>query len=147
MSHSSATIAAERAEKDWVSISFLTATPVIGILGTALYTWQVGFEWWMLGLCVTLYALVGMAICAGYHRFFSHKTYECAWPVQLYYAIFGAAAVQNSIAAWSRGTGAITSTSTTTGTRTTSSAASGGRTSSGSSTVTTSTRTARTSRT
>lgn len=103
MSHSSATIAAERAEKDWVAISFLTATPVIGILGTALYTWQVGFEWWMLGLCLTLYALVGMAICAGYHRYFSHKTYECAWPVQLFYAIFGASAVQNSIAAWSSG--------------------------------------------
>jgi stearoyl-CoA desaturase (delta-9 desaturase) len=102
VSHAVAATAAPR-KKDWVSITFLTLTPVIGILGTALYTWQVGFEWWMLGLCVTLYALVGMSICAGYHRYFSHKTYECAWPVQLFYAVFGASAVQNSIAAWSAG--------------------------------------------
>ena len=101
--HAAAAVASPTAEKDWVAIGFLTASPLIGIVGTAAYTWYVGFEWWMLGLCLTLYAVVGMAICAGYHRYFSHKTYECAWPVQLFYAFFGASAVQNSIAAWSAG--------------------------------------------
>jgi stearoyl-CoA desaturase (delta-9 desaturase) len=89
--------------KDWVSIAFLTLTPVIGIVGTALYTLQAGFEWWMPLLTVGLYFVVGMSVTAGYHRHFSHKTYDCHPVVQAFYAIFGAMAVQNSIAVWSAG--------------------------------------------
>ena len=32
-----------------------------------------------------------------YHRFFSHKSYEASRPVQVFYAIFGAMAAENSI--------------------------------------------------
>lgn len=88
-------------QKDWVNILFLTLTPVIGIAGTALYTWYAGFQLWMAILMVGMYLAVGLSITAGYHRFFSHKTYEAAWPVQLFYAIFGAMAAQNSILWWS----------------------------------------------
>jgi len=87
--------------KDWVNIIFLTLTPIIGIVGTTLYTIRNGFEPWMAILGVTMYALVGMSICAGYHRFFSHKSYEAARPVQAFFAFFGAMAAQNSILWWS----------------------------------------------
>lgn len=88
-------------QKDWVNILFLTLTPVIGIVGTAAYTWYAGFQLWMPLLMVGMYLAVGLSITAGYHRFFSHKTYEAAWPVQLFYALFGAMAAQNSILWWS----------------------------------------------
>jgi stearoyl-CoA desaturase (delta-9 desaturase) len=91
----------ESKPKDWVNILFLTLTPVIGIAGTALYTWRNGFHLWMPLLTIGMYLLVGISICAGYHRFFSHKSYEAAAPVQLFYAIFGAMAAQNSILWWS----------------------------------------------
>jgi len=87
--------------KDWVNISFLTLTPVLGVLGTAAYTWYAGFHLWMPLLTIGLYLAVGISICAGYHRFFSHKSYEAAPVVQVFYAIFGAMAAQNSILWWS----------------------------------------------
>jgi stearoyl-CoA desaturase (delta-9 desaturase) len=86
---------------EWVSIAFLLLTPLIGVVGTTLYTIHVGFQPWMLGLCAGLWVLIGMSICAGYHRHFSHKTYDCAKPVQLFYAVFGAMAAQNSALIWS----------------------------------------------
>jgi stearoyl-CoA desaturase (delta-9 desaturase) len=89
--------------KDWVTISFLTLTPVIGIVGTAIYTAYAGFSWWMPALTAVLYLLVGLSVTAGYHRHFSHKTYDCHPAVQVFYAIFGAMSVQNTIAAWSAG--------------------------------------------
>ncbi|MFZ2490885.1 MAG: fatty acid desaturase [Thermoanaerobaculia bacterium] len=88
-------------KKDWVNILFLTLTPVIGIVGTALYTWYAGLQLWMPLLTLGMYLLVGISICAGYHRFFSHKSYEASRPVQIFYAIFGAMAAQNSILWWS----------------------------------------------
>jgi stearoyl-CoA desaturase (delta-9 desaturase) len=88
-------------KKDWVNIAFLTLTPVIGLAGTAAYTWYAGFSLWMAALLVGMYLAVGISICAGYHRFFSHKSYEAAKPVQYFFAIFGAMAAQNSILWWS----------------------------------------------
>lgn len=88
-------------QKDWVNIAFLTLTPVIGVLGTALYTWRNGFHLWMLALMVGMYLAVGFSITAGYHRFFSHKSYEASAPVQALFAFFGAMAAQNSILWWS----------------------------------------------
>jgi stearoyl-CoA desaturase (delta-9 desaturase) len=89
--------------KDWTNIAFLTLTPLVGIAGTAAWTWHVGFAPWMAVLLGTMYLLVGLSICAGYHRFFSHKSYECSPAVQVFYAVFGAMAAQNSIAGWSSG--------------------------------------------
>jgi stearoyl-CoA desaturase (delta-9 desaturase) len=86
---------------DYWTMGFLLLTPVIGIVGTAAYTWWRGFEPWMLVLAVTMYAAVGMSICAGYHRFFSHKSYEASPIVQVFFAIFGGMAAQNSILQWS----------------------------------------------
>lgn len=84
-----------------MNIAFLTLTPVIGIAGTLLYTLQAGFQLWMPLLTLGMYLAVGISICAGYHRFFSHKSYECSRPVQIFYAFFGAMAAQNSILWWS----------------------------------------------
>ena len=88
---------------DWPIMLFLLVTPIIGIGGTALYTYLNGFEWWMAGLAIVMYTLVGLSICAGYHRLFSHKSYEASKPVQIFLAVFGAMAAQNSILWWSAG--------------------------------------------
>lgn len=84
-----------------MNILFLTLTPVLGLAGTAAWTITHGFHLWMPLLTIGLYLCVGMSICAGYHRFFSHKSYECSPAVQVFYAIFGALAAQNSILWWS----------------------------------------------
>jgi len=81
-------------------MGFLMLTPVIGVGGTAIYTYVHGFSLWMPLLALGMYVAVGLSICAGYHRFFSHKSYEAARPVQLFFAVFGAMAAQNSILWW-----------------------------------------------
>ena len=96
-----AVIKAQQLKKDWVNIAFLTLTPVLGIAGTAAYTWYTGFHLWMPILLIGMYLAVGMSICAGYHRFFSHKSYEAHPIVQSFFAFFGAMAAENSILWWS----------------------------------------------
>jgi len=88
-------------KKDWVNILFLTLTPVIAVVGTLWYSLAVRFEWWMPVLALVMYLLVGMSICAGYHRLFSHRAYEASPAVQAFFAVFGALAAQNSILWWS----------------------------------------------
>ena len=67
---------------DLIPMIFLLLTPFVGIVGTAVYTAQHGFHLWMLLLALGMYAMVGLSITAGYHRFSSHKSYEAAPAVQ-----------------------------------------------------------------
>src|SRR5690349_13613616 len=50
-----------------------------------------------------LLAATGLAISAGYHRLWAHRTYRAHWSVRSVLMIFGAMALQNSILAWSSG--------------------------------------------
>ena len=90
-----------REKKDWVNIAFLTLTPLVAVVGTTAWTLTHGFRLWMPLLAAGMYLAVGFSICAGYHRFFSHKSYEASQPVQALYAFFGAMAAENSILWWS----------------------------------------------
>jgi stearoyl-CoA desaturase (delta-9 desaturase) len=45
----------------------------------------------------------GMAITAGYHRLWAHRTYEAHWALRLFYLVFGTMALQNSVLAWCSG--------------------------------------------
>jgi stearoyl-CoA desaturase (delta-9 desaturase) len=45
----------------------------------------------------------GMAITAGYHRLWAHRTYEAHWSLRVLFLIFGTMSLQNSAFAWCSG--------------------------------------------
>src|SRR5205823_481648 len=50
---------------DFITMTFLILTPIIGVVGTALYTYLHGFHLWMPIFAMAMYGAVGMSICAG----------------------------------------------------------------------------------
>ena len=86
----------------WVNASVLTSTPIAALVLTAWYVDSEGFVWTDLIAFVAMYFLTGLAITAGYHRYYAHRTYDCHPIVQGLVLIFGAAALQNSAIAWVR---------------------------------------------
>lgn len=87
-------------ERAWAPIIFLTLSPVVALLLVAYYISSSGFIWTDLIPFFALYIATGLAITAGYHRLYAHKTYECSPIVELLVAIFGAAAGQNAVLNW-----------------------------------------------
>lgn len=85
---------------NWVNIAFLTITPLIAVLGTAWYSWHYGVTKLEIALFFAMYFATGLAITGGYHRYYSHRTYEAGKALQLFYLLFGAAAVENSVVNW-----------------------------------------------
>lgn len=86
---------------DWIAILFLIITPFAAIALTTWYVLTTPFQLsiWLLGLL--FYTLTAGSITSGYHRLFSHRSYEASRPLKLFYALFGAAAFQHSILKWS----------------------------------------------
>lgn len=81
-----------------VAIFFIsTLVAVVGIPLWAIYS---GIGWNEVIVAVALFFFTGMSITAGYHRLWSHKTYQAHPFVKVVLAIGGAMAIQNSILHW-----------------------------------------------
>ncbi len=91
-----------KAPIDWTNTIFLTTAPFLGIFGTYFHFQYEGPNTNLIIFSVIFYILTGISITAGYHRLFSHRSYEAHWTVKLFFLIFGGAAAQNSALKWSR---------------------------------------------
>jgi stearoyl-CoA desaturase (Delta-9 desaturase) len=87
---------------DWVNTLFVMSFMVFGLIGVPLYYFT-GHAMhpgpWI--LAVVGYWIPGIGITMGYHRLFSHKTYEAARWVEGSLLAVGAVALQNSALKWS----------------------------------------------
>jgi stearoyl-CoA desaturase (delta-9 desaturase) len=84
----------------WLNISFLVATHVVAAVGATLYFIHHGIG---LGIAVLTFIwtfLTILGLSAGYHRLFSHRTYEAHPIFRAFLLAFGAGAFQNSAITW-----------------------------------------------
>mgnify|MGYP001454738467 FL=1 len=83
-----------------VNSAFLIGMPILALTSLIYYSLNYGISWFEPIIFMTFYLASGLSITAGYHRLFSHRTHKAAWPLRLFYALFGAAAFQNSAIKW-----------------------------------------------
>ena len=87
---------------NWPGALFLIITPPVAILLTIYHLRSEGFLWPIWLLAFVFYFLTAGSITGGYHRLFSHRTYEARPWLRWFWALFGAASFQNSILIWAR---------------------------------------------
>lgn len=81
---------------NWLNFLLVVTIPAIGFFATT----KCPPQWKTLALAFVLYSFSGISITAGYHRLYSHKSYDAHWTVKAFFAFFGAGAVQGSIKWW-----------------------------------------------
>ncbi len=86
---------------NWINITFIVGTTLAAIFGTAYWILSGSFNWPTVALTVFYMWATGMSITAGYHRLFSHRSYEAAAPVKWFFVFFGAAAFEGTVIDWS----------------------------------------------
>lgn len=80
--------------------SFLIGTLALTLTAVPLYLWHFGLDRFQVSLFFVMLLAIGFSITVGYHRLFSHITFQASWPVRLFTLIFGAAAFENSALMW-----------------------------------------------
>jgi stearoyl-CoA desaturase (delta-9 desaturase) len=85
---------------NYTNIAFLLGTLTIAAVGVPWYVATGHLGWTEVITCVALWLCVGTSVTAGYHRLYSHRTYQAAWPVRLFFLVFGAGALENSVVNW-----------------------------------------------
>lgn len=85
----------------WRNLLFFIAMPIIGVIGLYAHVKYEGWNPWLLLLTSILYILTAFGITAGYHRLFAHRAYKTKSQfVKLFFLLFGAATLQESVAKW-----------------------------------------------
>jgi stearoyl-CoA desaturase (delta-9 desaturase) len=87
---------------DWRNIILMVVVHVVAFGGMAIYVPLHGLSLSAALICASLTVLSIFSISAGYHRLFSHRTYEAHPAFKLFLLVAGAGTFQNSVLAWAR---------------------------------------------
>lgn len=82
------------------NVLFFTLTPLAGFIGAPLYFYLNGFSWGPLILLAVTFAISNMSITVGYHRYFSHRSYDAHPVLEWLLIFFGSGAFQGSVLQW-----------------------------------------------
>ena len=74
--------------------------PFLGLVAGVALAWGWGFSWVDLGLLVSMTVLTGLGITVGFHRLFTHRSFETNPVVQYVFAVLGSMAVQGPLLKW-----------------------------------------------
>jgi len=84
----------------WSMIFALSAIPLIGVIGTSIYTYYYGIVWQEPILMILGWFFSGLGITFGYHRLFAHKSFKAHPIIEFIAMLCGSAALQNSVIKW-----------------------------------------------
>lgn len=85
---------------NWLTSSFLIGTLTLTLTAVPLYLWFFRLDWFQVALFFAMLFACGFSVTLGYHRLFSHLTFQASWPIRLFTLVFGAGAFENSLLMW-----------------------------------------------
>jgi len=81
---------------NWINVSQLVVTPAYGIIMAT----RTPLRWQTALLAIFYFWWTGIAVTAGYHRLWSHRSYNASAPLRYFLAFGGAAAIEGSARHW-----------------------------------------------
>jgi stearoyl-CoA desaturase (delta-9 desaturase) len=83
------------------AVTFLAVVlPLLGVVAAIALLWGEGVTWVHLGLLVGMYLLTVLGITVGFHRLFTHRSFEAKRSVKALFAVLGSMAVQGPLLEW-----------------------------------------------
>src|SRR6187397_411641 len=74
--------------------------PVLGLAAAIVMLWQSPFHWTYLLIFGGMYLLTALGIGVGYHRLFTHKSFETSAAMRFVWAVLGSMAVEGPVLTW-----------------------------------------------
>ena len=97
LDHGIATVRPHTTRVSQVVTLVAVVVPPVGILSAAGVLWGVAFRPLDLVLFAIFYVATGLGITVGYHRYFTHRSFEAVQPVRIAVAILGAMTLQGPL--------------------------------------------------
>lgn len=74
--------------------------PLLGLVAAIVLLWGRGVGWVEISLLVGMYALTLFGVTVGFHRLFTHKSFETIKPIRIFLAVAGSMSVEGPVIKW-----------------------------------------------
>lgn len=74
--------------------------PILGLIAGGILLWGGAFGWLPLGLMMGMYAVTGLGVTVGYHRLFTHGSFETQPWIKALMGVLGSMACQGPLINW-----------------------------------------------
>ncbi len=74
--------------------------PLLGLAAAIFMVWEAPFHWVYLALFGSMYLLTVLGIGVGFHRLFTHRSYETGPVLRFIWAVLGSMAVEGPVVRW-----------------------------------------------
>jgi stearoyl-CoA desaturase (delta-9 desaturase) len=78
----------------------VTVAPVVGIFFAAWHAWQGWLGYSDLIVFAILYVGSGLGVTVGFHRLFTHRSFQTYAPIRAIFAILGSMAIEGPVISW-----------------------------------------------
>src|ERR1700722_12768349 len=86
--------------RDKLITLFFVIVPFLGLIAAIIMMWGRGFSGLYLILMSAMYIITALGITVGYHRLFTHRSFETSRAVKVLFAIMGAMAIEGPMLRW-----------------------------------------------
>jgi stearoyl-CoA desaturase (delta-9 desaturase) len=83
-----------------IATLFGVVLPFLGLASAVFFVWGWGFSWLHVGLLAGMYLLTAVGVTVGYHRLFTHRSFETTRPMKLVFAVLGSMAIEGPLLKW-----------------------------------------------
>lgn len=84
----------------WLGTFVGVTLPLAGVGAAVVLLWGHGFGWLELGLLVGMYLLTMLGMTVGFHRLFTHRSFQTVRPVQFILGVLGSMTFQGPLLPW-----------------------------------------------
>jgi stearoyl-CoA desaturase (delta-9 desaturase) len=91
------------ARKTWsqqVLLTIFLVVPFAALVGAVPLAWGWGLSWRDIVIAGVLYAISGLGVTVGFHRYLTHRSFLAVRPVRIGLAVAGSLALQSSAIQW-----------------------------------------------
>ncbi|WP_445365640.1 acyl-CoA desaturase [Microbulbifer sp. ANSA001] len=94
------TVNSDKRKCFWIPTILFSSTGFLALTAVPIYGVIHGYHWYQWLVFAVYGALCSFSVAAGNHRMWSHRSYEAHWSLRLLFALFTAAALQNTTLNW-----------------------------------------------
>jgi stearoyl-CoA desaturase (delta-9 desaturase) len=84
----------------WVATLVGITVPLAGLVMAIVLSYVWGFSWINVGILVGMYLATMTGVTVGYHRLFTHRSFQTVKPVQFVLGVLGSMTFQGPLADW-----------------------------------------------
>lgn len=83
-----------------ITMLVVVIVPFLGLIAGIILLWGHGFSWAQLAIFLAMYLLSGLGMTVGFHRLFTHRSFETTRPIKFILGILGSMTVEGPLLKW-----------------------------------------------